>query len=155
MSHRSPKTVTACGGGRHTHRRRVILLEQRHLRLARHRPVGEPMLDPVDGGPLGRNAAECAAVEAEGRGDPVSSDDAGFADFYRRVSQAEGIAETEAVAAVRTAEKGWQAHMTYLERRFANRWRQQSGVRYANPKRDTRSLEDILDAIETEQRRAG
>lgn len=68
-----------------------------------------------------------AAAEAEGRGDPVNSDDAVFADFHRRLTRAEGIAETDAVAAVRAADKGWQAHMTYLERRFANRWRQQSG----------------------------
>jgi hypothetical protein len=92
-----------------------------------------------------------AAAEAEGRGDPVSGEELGFADFYRRVSQAEGLAEVNAVAAVREADKGWQAHMTYLERRFANRWRQQSGARYAKePAKDSRTLEDMIDEIAAE-----
>src|SRR3954452_23882863 len=63
-------------------------------------------------------------AEAENRGDPVADADPGFAEFYRQVSQAEGQAEADAVAAVREADRGWQAHMTYLERRFATRWRQ-------------------------------
>lgn len=54
------------------------------------------------------------AAEALGRGDPVTDEEAAFADFYDQISQAEGVAETEAVAAVRLADKGWQAHMTYL-----------------------------------------
>jgi hypothetical protein len=54
------------------------------------------------------------AAEAENRGDPVAEADMVFADFYRQVSQAEGQAEADAVAAVREADRGWQAHMTYL-----------------------------------------
>src|SRR5689334_19223685 len=68
------------------------------------------------------------AAEAESRDEPVTDEEAAFVDFYRQVSQAEGQAEADALAAVREADKGWQAHMTYLERRFANRWRQQSGI---------------------------
>jgi transposase len=74
------------------------------------------------------------AAEALGRGDPVTDEEAAFADFYDQISQAE--AEAEAVAAVRLADKGWQAHMTYLERRFSSRWRQQSGVRYVKSEND-------------------
>jgi hypothetical protein len=91
-----------------------------------------------------------AAAEAEGRGDPVSDDDAAFADFYRQVSQAEGVAEAEAVAAVRAADKGWQAHMTYLERRFSSRWRQQSGVRYVKKDGEPESIEQLLQRFAAE-----
>ena len=80
------------------------------------------------------NRGEAAA---EAKADPVSSEEHEFAEFYRRVTQAEGIAEAEAVAAVRVADRGWQAHVTYLERRFATRWRQQSGIRSAKEARRT------------------
>ncbi|HEX3331287.1 MAG TPA: hypothetical protein VHS27_15275 [Gaiellales bacterium] len=96
-----------------------------------------------------------AAAEAEGRGDPVSGEEHEFAEFYRRVTQAEGIAEAEAVAAARVADRGWQAHMTYLERRFASRWRQQSGIRYVKEAPSGRSLEQILDELETEKAAGG
>jgi transposase-like protein len=84
------------------------------------------------------------AAEADNRGDPVADADAGFADFYRQVSQAEGQAEADAVASVREADRGWQAHMTYLERRFATRWRQQSGIRHVKDEAKRETLEDII-----------
>jgi len=95
-----------------------------------------------------------AAAEAEGRGDPVTAEEHEFAEFYRRVTQAEGHAEVNALAAVRAADKGWQAHMTYLERRFADRWRQQSGVRHVKSEERTESLEQILGRLHREQGRA-
>lgn len=91
------------------------------------------------------------AAEAQSKGDPVSDDEAAFADFYNQVSQAEAVAETNAVAAVREADRGWQAHMTYLERRFATRWRQQSGARYVKDERPNESLEESLARIQREQ----
>jgi len=45
--------------------------------------------------------------------------------------------------------------MTYLERRFATRWRQQSGIRYAKEAPSGRSLEQILDELETEKAAGG
>src|SRR4051812_5801393 len=94
-----------------------------------------------------------AAAEAEGRRDPISGEEGDFADFSRRISQAEGIAEVNAVAAVREADKGWQAHMTYLERRFATRWRQQSGIRYAKePEGRGETLEQLVSKLDAERR---
>jgi transposase len=91
------------------------------------------------------------AAEAISKGDPVSNEEAAFADFYNHVSQAEAIAETDAVAAVREADRGWQAHMTYLERRFASRWRQQSGARHVKGERENESMEQTLERIQREQ----
>jgi hypothetical protein len=86
---------------------------------------------------------------------PTLDEDSAFAEFYRRVSQAEGIAETEALAAVREADKGWQAHMTYLERRFPARWRRQSGVRHVKDDETgssgrAESLEQAVERIRSE-----
>jgi len=81
----------------------------------------------------------------------VADDEAAFADFYERVTIAEGLAEVDAVAAVREADRGWRAHMTYLERRFADRWRQQSGFRHVKSEERPESLEQALDRIKREQ----
>src|SRR5438067_1247113 len=45
-----------------------------------------------------------------------------FRDFYERMCEAEALAEIDAVAAVREAKQGWQAHITFLERRHSERW---------------------------------
>jgi transposase len=95
------------------------------------------------------------AAEAIGRGDPVSEDEAAFADFYNQVSQAEAVAETNAVAAVREADRGWQAHMTYLERRFSSRWRQQSGARYVRDDSEKETMEQMLERMQREQGERG
>jgi len=68
-----------------------------------------------------------------------------------RVSQAEAVAETDAVAAVRDADRGWQAHMTYLERRFASRWQQQSGARQVTDGKPPESMEQALGRITSER----
>jgi transposase len=97
------------------------------------------------------------AAEALSKGDAVDDEEAAFADFFNQVSQAEAIAEADAVAAVRAADKGWQAHMTYLERRFSSRWRQQSGTRYVDSEKPP-SLEEILARVhrqDEEQRERG
>ena len=67
------------------------------------------------------------------------------------MSQADAVAEVNAVAAVREADKGWQAHMTYLERRLATR-RQQSGIRYAKEPEGRKSLEQLIDEMHREER---
>jgi transposase len=91
------------------------------------------------------------AAEAESRDEPISESEAAFAEIYRQVSQAEGQAEADALAAVREADRGWQAHMTYLEHRFADRWRQQSGVRHVKSEERTESLEQMVDRLHCEQ----
>src|SRR3954449_6165434 len=57
-----------------------------------------------------------AASDARSSGDPVEDAELAYADFHDRVRQAEAEAEIAAVASVREAKGGWQAHMTYLER---------------------------------------
>ncbi len=94
------------------------------------------------------------AAEALSKGDPVSDEEAAFADFFSRVSEAEGVAETNAVAAVREADRGWQAHMTYLERRFSSRWRQQS-VSATQGRRQGESVEQALARFQREQGERG
>jgi hypothetical protein len=89
------------------------------------------------------------AAEALSKGDAIDDEEAAFADFFNQVSQAEATAEADAVAAVRAADKGWQAHMTYLERRFSSQWRQQSGTRYVDSENPP-SLEDTLARIDQE-----
>jgi hypothetical protein len=42
--------------------------------------------------------------------------------------------------------------MTYLERRFSSRWRQQSGTRYIDRDKHE-SLEDVLDRVAREAER--
>jgi hypothetical protein len=72
-----------------------------------------------------------AASDALSSGDPVDEAEIAFADFHDRVRQAEAEAEMAAVASVREAKGGWQAHMTYLERRFPVRWRRMDGIKHA------------------------
>lgn len=84
------------------------------------------------------------ASELLSKGETVSDDERAFADFHDRVSQAEAEAEMAAVASVREAKQGWQAHMTYLERRFPSRWRRMDGIKGdVSHKRDEESIEDV------------
>ncbi|HYX84053.1 MAG TPA: hypothetical protein VE777_03695 [Gaiellales bacterium] len=57
-----------------------------------------------------------------------------------------------AVAAVREAKGGWQAHMTYLERRFPVRWRQMDGIKHAGGRRgeEHETFEKAIDRIHRE-----
>jgi hypothetical protein len=71
------------------------------------------------------------ASDALSSGDPLDEGELAFADFHDRVRQAEAEAEITAVASVREAKGGWQAHMTYLERRFPIRWRRMDGVKHS------------------------
>src|SRR4051794_34788625 len=71
------------------------------------------------------------ASEAASRGDPIDETEEAFAELHDRVRQAEAEAEMAAVASVREAKGGWQAHMTYLERRFPVRWRRMDGIKHS------------------------
>lgn len=90
------------------------------------------------------------ASEARGRGEPLSPDDVPFADFFDQVIEAEALAEIDAVAAVREAKGGWQAHMTYLERRFSERWRRMDGTRVGRQEQREESFEQALARLEKE-----
>lgn len=71
-----------------------------------------------------------------------------YAEFLQTIKEASARAEVEAVSGVRTADRGWQAHMTWLERRYPSRWGRRarlddppsSGERVARP--DLRKLSD-------------
>ena len=55
-----------------------------------------------------------------------------FAEFFTAVKKAEADAEVRAVALVNTAMKdNWTAAMTYLERRFPQRWGRREVVEHA------------------------
>jgi hypothetical protein len=56
-------------------------------------------------------------------GSTLTEQEEAYLDFYLRLTHAEAAVEEEALAKVREAKVGWQAHMTYLERRFSERWR--------------------------------
>ena len=45
-----------------------------------------------------------------------------YREFWEAVKQAEAMAEHSAIGAVRRGGKDWVAHMTFLERRFRDRW---------------------------------
>lgn len=54
-----------------------------------------------------------------------------FRDFYDRVKEAEAAVEIDAIARVRTAAqdpRNWTAAMTFLERRFRDRWARPPGM---------------------------
>ena len=94
------------------------------------------------------------ASEALSSGDPVEAPELAFADFHDRVRQAEAEAEIAAVASVREAKGGWQAHMTYLERRFPTRWRRMDGIKHAGGRgEDTSTPEEAFRRMAEEDRR--
>jgi hypothetical protein len=72
-----------------------------------------------------------AASDARSSGDRVDDTELAYADFHDRVRQADAEAEMTAVASVREAKGGWQAHMTYLKRRFPVRWRRMDGIKHS------------------------
>lgn len=60
-----------------------------------------------------------------------------------------------AVASVREAKGGWQAHMTYFERRFPVRWRRMDGIKHsAGRVDDTPSPEEEFRRLSEENARA-
>src|SRR5690349_15079491 len=87
--------------------------------------VADTIIEHVRAGNYFQTAARAAGIhrdtlyrwinQGEG-GDPV------FAEFHERLREAEALAEIDAVAKVREAKQGWQAHMTFLERRHSERW---------------------------------
>jgi hypothetical protein len=97
-----------------------------------------------------------AASEALSRGDPVDGSELAFADFHDRVRRAEAAAEMDAVASVRQAKQGWQAHMTYLERRFPVRWRRMDGIKHSSGRsnEDVPSAQDVFLRLSADEARA-
>jgi transposase len=63
------------------------------------------------------------------RGESNAKVDRPFREFREAIKKAEGEAEVHAVALVRQAmPDNWQAAMTWLERRFPDRWRRRDAV---------------------------
>jgi transposase-like protein len=72
-----------------------------------------------------------------------------FRDFRNAIKDAEAAAEAEAVAQVRLAARdSWQAGMTWLERKFPERWGRNDRLNITHKDRDVRTLTDAeLEAL--------
>jgi hypothetical protein len=57
--------------------------------------------------------------------------DPAYIEFYRRFREAEGLAERDAVLAIREGAKGWQGQAWWLERR--KRWTWRRPTQYVEP----------------------
>lgn len=69
-----------------------------------------------------------------------------YSDFVERMKEAEASSEMHAVLKVRAAfDENWQAAMTYLERRYPQRWRRRSSVEV-----DDKPAEREVEAAEVE-----
>ena len=94
------------------------------------------------------------ASDALSNGDPIEESELAYAAFHDRVRQAEAEAEIAAVRSVREAKQGWQAHMTYLERRFPTRWRRMDGIKHAAGRgEDAATPEETFRRMAEEDRR--
>lgn len=51
-----------------------------------------------------------------------------YASFAAAVEHASAVAEDDALKRQKAGEQGWQAHMTFLERRFHQRWGQKDAL---------------------------
>jgi transposase len=77
-----------------------------------------------------RGRAELDALE--GGAEPEPNEEL-FADFAARVEIATAAAEIAALKDVRSATERWQAAMTYLERRFPDRWGRRQAIEHSGP----------------------
>jgi len=68
---------------------------------------------------LKRGAAALALAD---KGEAVPDAELPFAAFAEAIDQTSADAELSALAKVRKGEANWQAHMTFLERRYPGRW---------------------------------
>jgi len=59
--------------------------------------------------------------EYEGRVDEIPIDKIKFLNFYEAIRKAEALVESDAVRKV-LADKDWKAQITYLERKYPERW---------------------------------
>jgi hypothetical protein len=64
---------------------------------------------------------------------PISAIEQPYADLAERVEVATARAEIAAVDKVRKQSKLWQASMTYLERRFPDRWGRRQAIEHSGP----------------------
>ena len=81
-----------------------------------------------------------------------ASETAEHREFYERICEADALAEIDAVAKVREGKQGWQAHMTFLERRHSERW--SGGGAPGQPPRDTQETTDEFFTRLAEERHA-
>ncbi len=81
------------------------------------------------------------------RGESTKREDRPYREFREAIKKAEGEAEVHAVALVRKAmPDNWQAAMTYLERRYPDRWRRREAVELSGPDSEPVQIE-VTDAL--------
>lgn len=90
--------------------------------------VQERIVEAIRGGNYAQVAARCAGIDDSTfyrwleKGE--AEEEGAYRDFHDAVKAAEAVAEDAAVQCVISAmPDSWQAAMTFLERRFAQRWR--------------------------------
>lgn len=79
---------------------------------------------------INRGRAELDAIE---KGADAQRDEELYADFAARVEVAAAQSEIAAVKDVRAQTERWQAAMTYLERRFPDRWGRRQAIEHSGP----------------------
>jgi hypothetical protein len=87
--------------------------------------VADTIITHVRAGNYFQTAARAAGVHRDTLYRWISWGEEGepeFVEFHERLREAEALAEIDAVSKVREAKQGWQAHMTFLERRHSERW---------------------------------
>lgn len=97
--------------------------------------IGEPTLRHwLTIGEAAQKAIEEAAIKGE-EAPELSEQEAEFVQFYLDVYQAEGVSEGEGVKEVRTAGRdgNWVATMTWMERRFPQRWKKREQTEHVGP----------------------
>lgn len=67
-----------------------------------------------------------------------------YLDFRHALQSAEAYSETEILRRALTAAPGWQAHMTYLERRHPQRWGRRDAHKHEHTGEVRRSVEVIV-----------
>ncbi|MHB8533024.1 MAG: hypothetical protein ACYDC2_09920 [Solirubrobacteraceae bacterium] len=64
---------------------------------------------------------------------PIPESERPFAELAERLDTAAAKAEVDALAMVRKQSKLWQASMTFLERRFPDRWGRRQAIEHSGP----------------------
>lgn len=67
-----------------------------------------------------------------------------YVDFFQSIKKASAIAEAKCVRSVLDAGMGWQAYMTWLERRFPDRWGHQMKLSLDDARSFVRRLMSVL-----------
>lgn len=108
--------------------------------------VQETIVEAVEAGNYFETAAALAGISKQTLYNWIDRGEAGeepFDLFFDAIKSAEASAEKTALERVQGAQQGWQAHMTFLERRHPQRW----GRRDPDHGLKTKLLEAELDMM--------